>query len=231
MDVAVGAQIYANPLASEVDVTGFRLEGEAKISFPDGRMRLTNALDPAEGQRANFVYWCPETFPSDVAIFWEFWPLQEPGLCIMFFAAAGADGQDLFDPSLQPRTGRYPQYHSGDINAFHVSYFRRMKPENIALHTCNLRKSRGFHMVAQGANPIPGVPDTIPPYHIAVYKAGPEITFTINGLLIFRWRDDATSFGPLLGGGKIGFRHQGGLVAEYANLRVHQIGGDGVAGA
>jgi Domain of unknown function (DUF1961) len=220
------AELYANPLATAADVAGFRTEGPATVSFPDGRLRLSHAVDPALGQRANFVYWCPEIVPADVAIRWEFWPVREPGLCILFFAATGSDGRDLFDPGLATRTGEYPQYHSGDIDAFHVSYFRRLRPGGRALHTCNLRKSKGFHMVAQGANPIPGADDWRPPYHITVAKWQSSVAFLINDLLIFTWQDDGRTYGPVLGGGRIGFRHQGGLVAEYANLRVHALEGE-----
>ncbi len=219
----VGDTVYENPLAAESDAAGFRLEGEARISFPNGRLRMENLRDPAEGQRSNFVFWCPETFPADVSIEWAFWPVREPGLCILFFAAKGRSGEDLFDPSLIARTGDYKQYHHGDINALHVSYFRRRWPEERAFHTCNLRKSYGFHMVAQGADPIPPVADATPPYRIQVVKCGGNVAFSINELPIFSWRDDGVGYGPVLGGGKIGLRQMAPLVGEYANLVVRSV--------
>ncbi len=215
--------IYDNPLASPSDVQGFRLEGDAQISFPNGRLRMENLRDPAEGQKANFVYWCPQGFPDHIAISWDFWPLREPGLCILFFAAKGRQGQDIFHPSLACRTGEYQQYHHGDINALHISYFRRKQPEERAFHTCNLRKSYGFHLVCQGADPIPSVEDARPPYHIHLAKCGPEVAFCINDLPIFHWVDDGATYGPLLDGGKIGFRQMAPLIGEYANLRVHTV--------
>lgn len=215
--------IYDNPLASEELVKSFRLEGEASISFTNGRLRMENLREPAEGQRSNFVFWCPEDFPPDVAISWDFWPLREPGLCILFFAARGRQGEDLFDPRLAPRTGEYKQYHHGDINALHVSYFRRRWPEERAFHTCNLRKSYGFHMVAQGADPLPSVEDADPPYRIRLIKYGPEVAFYINDLPIFHWHDDGQTYGTQLGGGKIGFRQMAPLIGEYANLQVQGV--------
>ena len=53
---ALGETIYHNALAVESDVAGFRLEGEAEISFGNGRMRMENLRDPSEGQKSNFVY-------------------------------------------------------------------------------------------------------------------------------------------------------------------------------
>jgi hypothetical protein len=183
---------------------------------------MENALDPELGQKSNFVFWCPEDFPSDIAVSWEFEPIREPGLCILFFAATGREGEDLFDPSLQERTGEYNLYHHGDINAFHISYFRRRHASERAFHTCNLRKSYGFHMTAQGADPIPSVQDIDPPYQIQLVKCGREISFSINDLPLLHWVDDG-EFGPPLKGGKIGFRQMAPLMAEYANLKVHAV--------
>ena len=214
--------LYTNPLATVADVRDFRLEGEAAITFPQGRLRLANRRDAVEGQQANFVFWCPEQFPADIAVSWEFWPVREPGLCILFFAATGRQGEDLFDPGLARRTGEYQQYHSGDLNALHISYFRRRFPNERAFHTCNLRKSHGFHLVCQGADPLPSVVDATPPYHLALVKCGPEVAFAINTLPIFRWRDDGR-FGSPLAGGRLGFRQMAPLIAEYANLQVAAV--------
>lgn len=85
-----GRLLYHKPLTGAADVGGFRLEGDADVTFPEGRLRLANRRDPAEGQAANFVLWCPEEFPDEIAVSWEFWPLREPGLCILFFAARGS---------------------------------------------------------------------------------------------------------------------------------------------
>lgn len=218
-----GKVLYENPLATDSDVKGFRLEGDAAVSFPQGRMRLENRRDPSEGQVANFVYWCPEDFPADIAVTWHFWPVREPGLCILFFSATGCEGQDLFDPSLAKRTGEYNLYHSGDINALHVSYFRRKHPKERAFQVCNLRKSRGFHMVCQGADPLPSVMDADPPYAMTLIKCGADVAFYIRDLLIFHWVDDGKTYGPLLGGGKIGFRQMAPLIGEYADLKVYAV--------
>lgn len=215
--------IYENPLASEADIRDFVLEGEAAVTFPQGRMRLENKLSAEEGQRANYVLWCPEEFPADVMITWDFYPIREPGLCMMFFAARGKNGQDLFDSSLQKRTGEYVQYHHGGINAFHVSYFRRKEMDERAFHTCNLRKSYGFYLTAQGGDPIPDVADARPPYHIAVLKKENEVRFFINEMEIFCFIDDGETYGPPLGGGKIGFRQLAPFIGEYADLKVYKL--------
>jgi hypothetical protein len=208
---AAPVPIYRNPLASASDVRTFRMEGKARLSFPDGRMRMENETDA--------VFWCPQTFPDHIDITWEFRPIREPGLCIFFFAATGLGNKDLFDPTLPARTGDYPQYHSGSINTLHISYFRRRYPEERAFHLCNLRKSKGFRLVAQAADPIPNAEDAQAPYRIRVLKDGPRVFFSINELPLIDWRDD----GQILTGGKIGFRQMAPLVGEYANLQVRSI--------
>jgi hypothetical protein len=186
--------IYENPLASEGDIKEFILEGQAKFSFENGCLRMENALSTAEGQKANYVFWLNRDFPSDVCIEWDFKPVKEPGLAIMFFAAKGRNGEDIFDDKLVKRTGEYPQYHHGDINAFHVSYFRRKEPDERAFHTCNLRKSYGFHMVTQGADPIPDADECMEDYLIEVLKRGSYVSFSINGLRVFEFADDGETY-------------------------------------
>ncbi|NQX58807.1 DUF1961 family protein [Paenibacillus qinlingensis] len=219
--------IYENNLASMEDIRGFQLEGQAKISFPNGRMRMENSLDESLGQMANYVFWCPEEFPGDIQVEWDFWPVKEPGLSMMFFAAAGMNGEDLFDPILNERYGQYEQYTHGDIRTLHIAYFRRRYPEERSFHLCNLRKSSGFHLVAQGADPIPNVEDCMPPYHLMLRKQGAKVHFAINELPILEWEDDGRTFGPILGSGKIGFRQMAPLIAEYANLQVYRLDEDG----
>ncbi|MBS14601.1 MAG: hypothetical protein CME19_23810 [Gemmatimonadetes bacterium] len=223
MTYELGNIIYQNALTDPTDVVGFKMEGDAAVTFPQGRMRMENCRDPEEGQAANFVYWCPENFPHDIVVSWDWWPIREPGLCILFFSAIGGEGQDLFDPALNERHGEYNQYHSSDINALHVSYFRRKNPDERAFHTCNLRKSHGFHLVCQGADPLPSVDDATPPYRIRLVKCADTVSFSINDLEIFEWVDDGETYGPLLGGGKIGFRQMAPLIGEYANLVVRGV--------
>lgn len=215
--------IYENNLSNEEDIKDFILEGTAKITFSNQRMRMENALDAAQGQKANYVLWCPEEFPSNIFIEWEFKPIKDPGLCILFFAAKGRNGEDLFDMNLNKRTGEYQLYHHGDINAFHVSYYRRKEADERAFHTCNLRKSYGFHLVAQGGDPIPDADEVKEPYNLALLKKDNEVGFYINDLEIFHFYDDGKTYGQLLGGGKIGFRQLAPLVGEYANLRVYSL--------
>lgn len=212
---------YRIPLASEADLSGWVAEGPVGISHEDDGMVLASTADEqaliaqGRGDHAHFTLWCPTIFGADVDISWEFKPLAGQGLAMLFFAASGADGRDLFDPGLAERTGYYPQYHSGDISTLHVSYYRRKWPTERRFHTCNLRKSPGFHLVAQGADPLPPIEDVDAHYRIKVVKRGPDVTFSIDDLPLFSWTDPHP-----LGAGRIGFRQMAPLIAHYRNLEV-----------
>ena len=104
---AVRELIYHNPLASEGDVSGFRLEGDAAVSFPAGRLRLENRRDPGEGQKANFVFWCPRDFPPDIMVCQGADPL--PGT---------ADAQPPYRLSLTT-CGPHVVFAINDLTVFH----------------------------------------------------------------------------------------------------------------
>ena len=217
-----GRLIYENSLAALSDHAGFVLEGQADIAVVDGSTRLATVVDESARQAANYVWWCPEEFPADFDAEWDFWPEAERGLCILFFAARGQGGEELFDPSLPRRSGEFAQYTEGAINCLQISYYRR-RPQTQRHHLCNLRKHHGVHLVSSGADPIPQAARAQPPYHLRLLKAGPHVAFWIDGLSILHYEDDGLTFGPVLGGGKIGFRQMAPMIGRYANFRVHAV--------
>ncbi|KAF1955371.1 YesU protein [Byssothecium circinans] len=212
--------LYRNTFNSTASISTWIPEGPLNASITNNTLELRGAGAPDD----YFVYWLPESFPDRIRITWDFSPIQEPGLAMFFFGASSlVDGGSIFNASLAPRNGSYPQYHSGDIRTLHASYFRRRWPEERAFHLANLRKSPGFNLVAQGADPLPSVVDTGGAfYRVEVVKDGPEVTFKINGLVLFEWADggDDDGTGPVVGGGSIGLRQMQPLVARYRNLEV-----------
>ncbi|MGL3150408.1 DUF1961 family protein [Microbacterium sp. A82] len=213
------ALLYANPLASPEDLAGWVVEGPMAASADaDGVL-----LSSSGGIDEHWTLWCPEVFGDRIRISWEMSPRSEPGLAMLFFGAAATAGGGIFDDGLAPRTGAYPQYHSGDIRTLHVSYFRRRWEDERAFHTCNLRKSPGFHLVSQGADPLPSVEDARGDfYRICVIKDGARVTFSIDDLVLFEWTDDEST-GPRVRDGRIGFRQMSPLTARYRNLEVHSL--------
>lgn len=218
------AILYRNALTCADDLSDWIVEGPMVSSFPAGRLRMESAADPAEGQAANFVAWLPVQHTGDVRVSWDFRPLREPGLAMIFWSALGQGGDSIHDAALPTRTGEYDQYHSGAIDAYHLSYYRRMWASERSLHTCNVRKSHGFHLVAQGPDPLPAVLDADRDYHLELTWTGTTVEFTVEGLTALRWTDDGTVGGPAhTRGGAIGLRQMAPLIAEYSNLVVEAI--------
>ncbi len=218
-ELGLGKIIYENKLESQKDIANFKLEGQAKISFINNRLRLENALSSELGQKSNFVFWCDKIFPDNIEISWDFYPIKEPGLCVAFFAANGI-GQDLFSKNLKPRNGEYEQYVNSDISALQVSYFRRRWEDERAFHLVNLRSAPGFRLLSQGADPIPDVEDAKPPYKIKIRKFKNLTQFFINDLLILEHLEKNTKTPS---SGYLGFRQMAPLIAEYSNLKVQEL--------
>ena len=216
-------ELYRRALSAPEDIADWIVEGPMTASFPNGALRLESAADPAAGQAANFVAWLPVEHEGDVRISWSFRPLREPGLAMVFWAARSRDGGSLHDPALPERTGEYEQYHSGALDAYHLSYYRRMWRSERSLHTCNVRKSHGFHLVAQGADPLPAVLDADRSYRLELTWRSGRLSFRIEGIECLDWTDDGAIGGPVRAGGAIGLRQMAPLIAEYSDLHVEAI--------
>lgn len=229
-DFEIGEIIYQNPLSSPEDVDDW-----VKECAKEGHPIITSSPENEDMLRLyserHFLLWCPEDFPDKIAVSWDFLPIErvdERGLAMFWIAATGEDGKDLFDPSLAEREGHYIQYRMGDINALHVSYFRRNKyNKEVNFQIAALRKSAvdaGSPLMAKGADPIPDTHYANEPYRMEVIKFGPYFRLSINDLTILEWTDDGKD-APIMKGGKIGFRQMRGLIADYANLEVRRLEG------
>ncbi|WP_017472473.1 DUF1961 family protein [Amphibacillus jilinensis] len=218
-----GDVLYQNRLMDQEDLKDFKAEGPVKLNFINQRLVLESSKDSDQhGDFAHWVLWCVHDFPDQIMIEWEFEPIQEPGLAMLFFAATDKTGDDIFSPELPARQGHYPEYHSGAINTFHLSYFRRKWEQERMFCTCNLRKSAGFHLVSQGADPIPTVADVIASYKLRLVKYQEIIQFSVNDLVVLEWEDDGNTYGPIYENGKIGFRQMAPLKAAYRQFFVSQ---------
>lgn len=227
MNYETGQILYENPLSGPGDIRNWvfesRQEGHPAVTFPHGTMRMESDVP--------FLLWPPESLPDNIMISWDFRPRSEFGLAMCWFATEGRGGENIFDPGLAMRDGDFRQYHSGDLNALHVSYYRRNQrraDDEITFRTCNLRKSHGHHMVAQGGDPLPGARDAVRFYRISVIKSGPRVRMMIDDLIIMDWYDDGTDLngnctGPALGSGYVGFRQMPGLIADYRNLAIQEV--------
>jgi hypothetical protein len=173
------------------------LEGRAAARVDKGRLSLTN-----EG--GHLVMWSTRRFSADFLLEFAVIPKDaDNGLNIVFFAATGRDGRSIFDLSQQMRAGEFKTYHSGELNAYHTSYWAT-REGGIARGTAHIRKNHGFHLVAVGKDFITG--QGRGPHRVRVLKLNGRIEVEVNGKLAVQWQDDGQALGPVLRGGFIGLR-------------------------
>ena len=216
---------YANPLSGPGDFVGCVTEGPGIASFPLGALRLESALPASAGQAANFVTWLGQPVPRHFRMTWRFEVVRGPGLAMLFFGTRGCNGEDAFAGQLRPRDGTYDCYRYGDIETHHLSYYRRALDEERALRTVNLRRSPGFVLLAQGADPMADVTDApADGYQLELVVSAAGVTFSVGELLVLDWSAPDEAWAPA-GGGYVGFRQVAPLIAQYRDVVVRAISG------
>lgn len=212
-ECAKGELLYSNTLSSEIQLSGWKMEGPGKLEFTDAGMRMFSA-----NEAGHHVLWCPVDFPENFVAEWEVQNLEtDAGLCIIFFAGKGLKGEDIFDPSLPKRDGAFTGYTKGAINNYHISYYANPKNEP-ERETAHLRKNKGFHKVQEGE---PGIPVNSTAVHqLQLVKFDGRIILKIDGRKVIDWTDDGEKFGNILTNGKIGFRQMKWTHFAYRNFSV-----------
>jgi hypothetical protein len=167
--------------------------------------------------RSHLVVWNVEIFPADFLAEFEMNTSGSTnGLTIVFFCAAGRNGEDIFDESLPPRNADYKNYHGGAIANYSDAYWSRNTPDEAA--TNRLRKNPGFTLEAQGRGLTTGTTDAT--YRVRILKYGGHIEIEINGRVALKWDDPGTP----LAAGHIGFRSMDGVsLITYDNFKVWKL--------
>ena len=212
-----GSLLHKNKLATEKDVSDWIMEGPGRIEFKDKWMYMH-----APDEEMHHVFWCPEDFPASFIAEWEMQNLEtDAGLCIVFFSARGMKGESIFDPSFPSRDGTFRQYNRSDyFNCYHISYYANAKPKP-GREISHLRKNSGFHKVHIGK---PGIPTASKERHqITMVKDGARILMFVDDRKIIDWTDDGLTYGPVLKGGKMGFRQMKWTHFRYRNFRVWEL--------
>jgi hypothetical protein len=217
-----GRLLLDNSLASRNEVRDWVLEGPGEITFADGWMQMRSTKpDASRGENGHIVYWCPQDFPERFVAEWEIQLVEEFGLCIVFFAAEGAGGEDIFDPGLPTRDGTFAHYIRGAINSYHISYYAST-PGTRGRITSNLRKNNKFYLMSSGPIAIPAGSDRV--HRMRLIKDGNHIQLQADGRVSIDFIDPGGDrYGPVYGGGKLALRQMQWTVGCYRNLRVWEL--------
>lgn len=217
-DVDWGRPVYETTFDDAGALEGWRLEGGKRMGIENGKLVLES--EPGGEKPAptdnHLVCWLTKEMPADFLLEFSVRPRdRKRGLNIVFFSARGIRGESLFDPALQPRDGLFKQYHSGDLNNYHISYWAGDRG------TANVRKNRGFALVATGPDLVvdapPGAFQTV-----RLYKRGGTIRLMVDDIISVAFDDDGRARGPAwTRPGWIGLRQMGHTIrCEYDHLKV-----------
>ena len=108
-----GALLYENGFSDNRSLENWIMEGPGKAICKDGWMEMYSP-----GEEWHHVFWCGQTFPASFIAEWDVQNRHpEAGLLIVFFAAKGVNGEDIFDASLPERDGTFKYYTKGKVNS------------------------------------------------------------------------------------------------------------------
>lgn len=217
-EVVKGRLLYSNPLVSPINVTHWVMEGPGITEFDNGWMQMHSP-----NEQGHHVFWCPQDFPDAFIAQWEVQNLKlDAGLVIVFFAAKGAMGENIFAKHLPKRDGTFAQYTLGKINSYHISYYANAAHNPDRAHA-NLRKNNSFSLLQEGQKGIATLSTT--PHLIKLIKQHDHIQLFIDDRKVIDYRDnqpmiDGVNTGGPLTSGKIGFRQMQWTKFQYRNLKV-----------
>ncbi len=211
-----GKLIYENPFSGPDDVKEWIMEGPGELKFRGGWMEMFSRQPLWD-----HVFWCPQDFPASFVAEWEARNMQpDSGLLIIFFAAKGDSGQDIFAPGMPERDGTFRYYNRGRIACYHISYYAN-NPKNPERNDSHLRKDPMFALLQTGP---PGIPKNSTAIHkMRLIKDKGHILMFVDGRKIIDVTDDGSKNGPVYGSGKIGFRQMRWSHFGYRNFRVWEL--------
>ena len=206
--------VYQTEFADPAELKNWKLEGGKRMSIEKGKFVLEN-----ESETNHLVCWLKAEAPADFLLEFSVRPQnRKQGLNIVFFNARGVHGESVFDPGLKPRDGNFKQYHSGDLNNYHISYWAGERG------SANVRKNAGFQLVATGSDLIVGAPaDAF--QVVRLYKRGGKIRLMVDDIIAVAFDDDGKAHGPVwTNSGWIALRQMGHtLRCEYDYLKIFPL--------
>lgn len=145
---------------------------------------------------------------SSFSIEFDFKALYPTPLHMVLFSALGTNGKGIFDETFPKRNGLSTELMTGNLNNYRISYFEPQRK------TANLRKAPGRKLLYEGEDIVSKNPDKT--YHCEIKKINNEISYIVDGKLIFSYKDNQP-----LAGGYWGFRLMPCALGAYDNIKVY----------
>jgi hypothetical protein len=220
-DVDWDHPVYATSFESDEVLAGWQLEGGRSVRIEGGDLVLDNGVVDGQGddKARHLVCWLKREVPADFLLEFTVQPKhRDQGLNIIFFNARGVGGQSIFSDELQKRDGTFNQYHSGEIDNYHTSYWAAGRD------TANLRKNKGFHLVSVGKDLVAEAPDGTM-QTVRLYKRGGHIRLMVDDVVAVSFDDDGKRYGPVHEhAGWVGLRQMAHTEScRYGELKVYPL--------
>ncbi|MEE9443955.1 MAG: DUF1961 family protein [candidate division Zixibacteria bacterium] len=219
-----GKLVYTSENDKGGGIEAWIVEGPGIIDTEDDVIYVRSKIpDPPDPSTGHFNFWCREDMPQSFVAEWEFKPVSEYGLAGVFFSATGENGEDIFDPALPVRDGHYPQYHSGAIASYFLFYYTNRKVNRTTDYSTSwLLKANNISSLGKGEMGIH--PRRNEFSKVCLIKDNNRIQFSVNGRVTLDFTDPGNErWGPVLNGGKIGFRQMARTVAAYRKFKVWEL--------
>lgn len=126
-------------------------------------------------------YWNKHAHPENFIIRIKFQPLNERPLHLLTFCGRGVNGEDIFDPALEPRFGLAAQYTMGDLVNYRVSFYAGNRG------TINLRRAPGRQLVAKGEDKTADAYGK--PVLLEMVRWNGRMQFSCDGDVVLDWTD------------------------------------------
>jgi len=211
-----GKLLYENSLSKDEMVKDWKMEGPGELKFKNGWMEMHSP-----NKKWDHVFWCPQNFPESFNAEWQMQNMDTTsGLVIVFFAAKGINGEDIFDAAMPKRDGTFKYYNKGRIDCYHISYYSN-NPKNPERNDSHLRKDPMFALLQTGEEGIPQ--NSIKVHGIRLVKNHAHIIMYVDDRKVIDYTDDGNTFGPVYTSGKIGFRQMRWTDFRYRNFKVWEI--------
>ena len=205
-------------------------EGWGGADICDGKLWVAPVAFKSCGERvespgqdpSHMVVWNKNRFTA--AMMFEFTVNHngsDNGLTLVFFAAEGQQGQDIFDLDLPPRNGVYRNYNKGRLNNYTVSYWSRNQKPSLVLrgeaYSNRIRRNPGANVLVTNASLTDKCNDC--DFKVRILKIGGHITAEINGVVVNHVTDPTPH-----GSGYIGLRSMQGVdKVSYDNFKVWSV--------
>lgn len=237
------SEIYAQQTITEISLPGFTksellasedfsdglenwmTEGKVKAIIIAGKLQFESTDTEIENPKGNI--WWRVNVKSPYILEFDYKSVTDFGLSMIFWNAEGLNGDDVFS---WKRTGKYTEYVSDRLRAYHVSFHR------FGSNLSNVRKAPGFHLVSSAPDPIE-MNDTTT-HRISIACTGNRQRLFVDGKLVHDFTDtgqpciSTTSWQhnlPCTGTGKvpekgaIAIRHTQKQIAVYDNFVVYRL--------